>query len=68
MTNETQIKTKWSNSKIPRCTSGKNHKWKGSAETGICLKCGYDVFDGCYKEVWVDCHNCGKGDCPNCKI
>lgn len=45
------MKTKWSNKEIPKCKKGKNHKWKGSAETGICLKCGYDVFDGCYKEI-----------------
>jgi hypothetical protein len=45
------IKTKWNKHKIPRCLKGKNHKWKGSPETAICLKCGYDVFDNCYKEV-----------------
>jgi len=45
------IKTKWNSKKVPRCKFGKNHKWKGSKETGICLKCGYDVFDGYYKEA-----------------
>ncbi|MDD2657669.1 MAG: hypothetical protein PHD04_03380 [Candidatus Pacebacteria bacterium] len=50
MINEEQIKTKWSNQKVPKCKIGKNHKWKGSIETAICLKCGYDVFDGCYKD------------------
>ena len=45
------MKTKWSNEKIPKCKVGKNHKWKGSSETGICLKCGYDVLDECYKEI-----------------
>lgn len=45
------IRTKWSNEEIPQCKSGKNHKWKGSPETAICQKCGYDVFDGCYKKV-----------------
>lgn len=46
-----EIKTKWRNKKVPACKKGKNHKWKGSEETGICLKCGYDVFDECYREV-----------------
>ncbi len=50
MTNKT-IKTKWKNGKVPKSKKGKNNKWKGSSETGICLKCGYDVFDDCYKEV-----------------
>lgn len=45
-----RIKTKWSKEKIPLCLKG-NHKWKDSSETGICLKCGYDVFDRCYKQV-----------------
>lgn len=45
------VKTKWSNKQIPRCKDGKNHKWKGSQETAICLKCSYDVFDECYKEL-----------------
>lgn len=42
-------KTKWRKEQIPKCKFGKNHKWKSSPETGICLKCGYDVFDECYK-------------------
>jgi len=51
MKTKEKIRTRWSNQKIPVCKDGKNHKWKGSKETGICLKCGYDVFDECYKEV-----------------
>ena len=43
------MKTKWTKEEVPICKNGKNHKWKGSEETGICLKCKYDVFDGCYK-------------------
>ena len=43
-------KTKWGK-EIPACKDGKRHKWKGSAETGICLKCGFDVFDNCYKKL-----------------
>ena len=46
--NRKKIKTKWSKNKIPSCINGKNHKWKGGEETGICLKCGFDVFDNCY--------------------
>jgi len=44
-----QIWTRWRN-KVPACIKGKNHSWKAE-ETGICVKCGYDVFDECYKEV-----------------
>lgn len=41
------IKTKWKDN-IPACKKGKNHRWS-KEETGICIKCGYDVFDGYYK-------------------
>jgi len=46
-----KIKTKWRKEKIPACTGNKSHKWKGSPESAICLKCGYDVFDMCYHSV-----------------
>jgi hypothetical protein len=40
---------------IPRCKDGKNHNWKDGVskygESGICLKCGYDICDGYYKEL-----------------
>ena len=49
------IKTKWSKEKVPVCIDGKNHRWKGSSETGCCLKCGYDVFDGYHKKVDNKC-------------
>jgi hypothetical protein len=43
------MRTKWTGGRqIPKCIKG-NHKWKGSEETGICLKCGYDSFDMVYK-------------------
>ena len=43
------MRTKWTNKEVPKCKTGKNHKWKGSSETAVCLKCGYDVFDDCYR-------------------
>lgn len=44
------MRSRWGTN-IPKCTVGKNHKWKGSIESGRCLKCGYDAFDLCYKKV-----------------
>mgnify|MGYP001571120929 CR=1 FL=1 len=46
-------KTKWSSNQIPSCKIGKNHKWKGILETAVCTKCGYDVFDNCYKKIEI---------------
>lgn len=47
------VKTKWRNQQVPPCKKGKNHRWKGSPETAICTKCGYDVFEECYKEEYI---------------
>ena len=42
------------NREIPKCTKSKNHNWKDSVkkygETGICTRCGYDVFEDNYRE------------------
>ena len=50
---KTEIR-KWGR-KIPKWKIGKNHKWKGDlkkfGESGICIKCGYDVYDDYYREV-----------------
>lgn len=43
------IHTKWGKL-IPACKVGR-HKWKDSSESGVCSKCGFDVFDGTYKKV-----------------
>ena len=51
------MSTVWSNIEVPTCKIGKNHKWKrwrknnNRDEIGICLKCGYDLFDRKYKKV-----------------
>ena len=46
----TMTKTRWRKEEIPSCINDKNHKWKGSDESGVCQKCGYDVFDLCYRK------------------
>ena len=54
---KTAMSTVWSNIEVPTCKIGKNHKWKrwrkdnNRDEIGVCLKCGYDLFDRKYKKV-----------------
>jgi len=45
------IKKKWRKEKIPCCTNGRNHKWKGGSEIAICLICGFDALDNCYRGI-----------------
>jgi len=47
--NNDEVRTKWGRI-VPRCTRGKNHRYNTS-ETGVCSKCGFDVFDMQYVKV-----------------
>ena len=44
------MKTRWKDN-VPSCTKGKRHRWHDSEETGVCSKCGYDVFDERYYKI-----------------
>jgi hypothetical protein len=42
----------WMSRRAPPCKDGKRHQWKKGADkyrqSGICARCGYDVFDQMY--------------------
>lgn len=48
------VRTKYGKD-APKCLDNKRHQWKRGQdkfrESGICKRCGYDVFDECYRQT-----------------
>jgi len=35
---------------------------------GVCFTCVQRIVEQYFELTEEDCHNCGKANCPNCKI